>query len=60
MIIAGTRMQRMAKNWAKEKNVKAGLVKGLENVRMRRKERDVAAASAAMRKAGKAAGKDSK
>ncbi len=37
MIIAGARMQRMAKKWAAEKQIKSGLVKGLENVRRRRK-----------------------
>lgn len=42
MIIAGVRMQRMAREWAAEKKVKAALLKGLENVRRKRKEREAA------------------
>lgn len=37
MVIAGLRMQRMAKSWAAEKNVKAGLVQGLEGGRRSRR-----------------------
>lgn len=40
MIIAGVRMQRLARNWAAEKKVKAALIRGLESVRRRRKERE--------------------
>lgn len=38
MVVAGLRMQRWAKGWAAEKKVKAGLLKGLEDVRRRRRE----------------------
>ena len=42
MIVAGARMQRMAKEWAAEQKVRVALLKGLENVRRKRKEREAA------------------
>lgn len=43
MVVAGVRMQRMSKEWAVEKKIRIGLLKGLENVRRRRREREAAA-----------------
>lgn len=45
-------MQRMAKEWATEKKVKAALMKGLENVRRKRKEREAAKAARDVADAG--------
>lgn len=38
MVLAGVKMQNMAREWSEQKKLKASLVKGLENLRSERLE----------------------
>ena len=39
VVLAGVKMQNMAREWSEQKKLKASLVKGLENLRSERKEK---------------------